>query len=150
MTKRFKPYQPDQLLLLPPDLQDWVPEDHLVRFLSDVVDTLDLGDIERRYREPTGQPPYHQAMLVTEPCPLEPDAAMTETMRHKLRTSAGKAVYKMRKALPEPVFGQIKAVRGFRRFSFRGLATVTHEWDLICLTHNLLRLFRSGAQWRPA
>jgi len=64
MTKRFKPYQPDQLFLLPPDLQDWVAEDHLVRFISDVVDTLDLSEILKRYREPAGQPPHHPAMLV--------------------------------------------------------------------------------------
>lgn len=76
--------------------------------------------------------------------------SVIEQMRQKLKTSAGQAVYKRRKALPEPVFGQIKEVRGFRRFSFRGLAAVTQEWDLICLTHNLLRLFRSGTDWRPA
>ena len=63
-------------------------------------------------------------------------------MRHKLRTPEGRAVYKMRKAIVEPVFGQIKDVRGFRRFSFRGLQAVAMEWDLICLTHNLLKLFR--------
>ena len=54
----------------------------------------------------------------------------------------------MRKAIVEPVFGQIKEERGFRRFSFRGLANVVAEWDLICLTHNILKLFRNG--WRPA
>jgi hypothetical protein len=80
----------------------------------------------------------------------DPEASVIAQMRHKLKTLAGQAVYKMRKALPEPVFGQIKEVRGFRRFSFRGLAAVTHEWDLICLTHNLLRLFRSRADWRVA
>jgi len=80
----------------------------------------------------------------------EQETTVIEQMRQKLKTAAGQAVYKRRKALPEPVFGQIKEVRGFRRFSFRGLAAVTREWDLICLTHNLLRLFRSGANWRPA
>ena len=48
----------------------------------------------------------------------------------------------------QPVFGQIKEARGFRRFSFRGLLNVSYEWDLTCLTHNLLKIFRSG--WRPA
>jgi hypothetical protein len=46
----------------------------------------------------------------------------------------------------ESVFGQIKAARGFRRFSFRGLPKVQAEWQVICLTHNLLKLFRAG--WR--
>ena len=42
MAKTFRPYEPDQLLLLPPSLADWVPEDHLARFVSDLVETLDL------------------------------------------------------------------------------------------------------------
>ena len=44
----------------------------------------------------------------------------------------------MPKAIVEPVFGQIREARGFRRFSFRGLRKVSAEWDLVCLTHNLL------------
>ena len=70
---------------------------------------------------------------------------LKEQMRAKLQSEAGRAVYKLRKAIVEPVFGQIKEVRGFRRFSFRGLVAVSFEWKLICLTHNLLKLFRSGA-----
>ena len=73
--------------------------------------------------------------------------SVKKQMRDKLKTAAGKAIYKMRKAIVEPVFGQIKHVRGFRQFSFRGLAKVTAEWDLVALTHNLLKLFRSG--WNP-
>jgi hypothetical protein len=67
-------------------------------------------------------------------------------MRHKLKTQEGRDFYKMRKAIVEPVFGQIKEPRGFRRFSFRGLQAVSMEWDLICLTHNLLKLFRAGVR----
>ncbi len=66
-----------------------------------------------------------------------------EQMRQKLKTAAGQEVYKRRKAVVEPVFGQIKEVRGFRRFSFRGKVKVRAEWLLICLTHNLLKLFRA-------
>jgi len=65
--KTFKPYTPDQLLLLPPALQDWLPEDHLARFLSDVVDhALDLRPILAAYEtgDGRGQPPYHPALLV--------------------------------------------------------------------------------------
>ena len=68
-------------------------------------------------------------------------------MRHKLRTEAGRSIYKMRKAIVEPVFGQIKERRGFRRFSLRGLDNVRREWKLVCLTSNLLKLFGSG--WTP-
>ena len=65
--KTFKPYTPDQLLLLPPALQDWLPEDHLALFLSDVVDhALDLSPILATYDtgDGRGQPPYHPALLV--------------------------------------------------------------------------------------
>ena len=67
-----------------------------------------------------------------------------EQMRHKLGTEAGRAVYKMRKAIVEPVFGQIKERRGFRRFSLRGKQNVGSEWKLVCAVSNLLKLFRSG------
>jgi len=77
--------------------------------------------------------------------PPTPEAdSPLEQMKEKLKTETGRAVYRMRKAIVEPVFGQIKERRGFRRFSFRGAAKVRAEWELICLTHNLLKLFRSG------
>ena len=65
-------------------------------------------------------------------------------MAAKVRTSEGKALYARRKVIVEPVFGQIKGVRGFRRFLLRGLAKVRGEWRLVCLTHNLLKLWRYG------
>ena len=71
-------------------------------------------------------------------------ATVHERMRHKLRTEAGRAVYKMRKAIVEPVFGQIKERRGFRRFSLRGKQNVRSEWRLVCAVGNLLKLFLSG------
>jgi hypothetical protein len=76
--------------------------------------------------------------------PPPEEATLREAMEHKLRTEAGRSIYKMRKAIVEPVFGQIKERRGFRRFSFRGLRSVGLEWELICLTGNLLKLFRFG------
>ena len=81
------------------------------------------------------------------PCttgPPPPEASVAEQMRHKLQTVEGQAVYRLRKAVVEPVFGQIKEQRGFRRFLLRGLAKVQAEWKMICATHNLLKLFRSG------
>jgi transposase len=84
------------------------------------------------------------------PCttgPPPPEAGVAEQMRHKLRTAEGQAVYKLRKAVVEPVFGQIKEGRGFRRFLLRGLVKVQAEWKMICATHNLLKLFRCG--WSP-
>src|SRR2546428_9441218 len=76
--------------------------------------------------------------------PPSPDAPVSEQMRHKLTTPEGREIYGRRKTVVEPVFGQTKEGRGFRRFSFRGLRKVTAEWALICLTHNLLKLFRAG------
>ena len=75
--------------------------------------------------------------------PEEPATAQ-ERMAAKLRTPAGKALYTRRKVIVEPVFGQIKEARGFRRLLLRGLATIRGEWRLVCLTHNLLKIWRYG------
>jgi len=64
MSKAFRPYEPDQLLLMPPALSDWVPEKHLARFVGDLVDGLDLSVIEDTYDEERGYPPYHPRMMV--------------------------------------------------------------------------------------
>jgi transposase len=69
-------------------------------------------------------------------------ATAQEAMRAKLRTPRGRAVYGLRKGVVEPVFGQIKGARGFRRFSLRGLEKIRAEWRLVCLTHNLLKIWR--------
>jgi transposase len=77
------------------------------------------------------------------PTAAKPDS-LRERMKQKLQTEGGRDLYRMRKAIVEPVFGQIKEGRGFRRFLLRGWQQVRAEWKLICLTHNLLKLFRSG------
>jgi transposase len=66
-----------------------------------------------------------------------------EKMRSKLAAEEGKMLYKMRKAIVEPVFGQIKEARGFRRLLLRGFAQARDEFLLISGMHNLLKLFRS-------
>src|SRR5204862_7105737 len=64
MAKTYKTYLPDQDLLLPPSLRDWLPENHLAYCLSDVVDQLDLSAVEPVYEEEDrGQPPYHPRMM---------------------------------------------------------------------------------------
>ena len=64
MAKGYRSYQPDQDLLLPPSLRDWLPEDHLVYFVSDVVDQLDLTKIHAVYGdERRGQPPYDPSLM---------------------------------------------------------------------------------------
>ena len=64
MAKTFRTYLPEQNLLLPPSLREWLPENHLAYFVSDVVDQLDLSAIESVYKEEDrGQPPYHPRMM---------------------------------------------------------------------------------------
>ena len=71
--------------------------------------------------------------------------SLPDRMRRKLRTKKGRRCYGLHKELPEPVFGQIKQARGFRQFLLRGKEKVRAEWRLICMGHNVLKLF--GA-WR--
>jgi transposase len=76
-----------------------------------------------------------------EPPPPGPAATAKEVMAHRLKTTVGKTLYKLRKQTVEPVFGIIKEVLGFRRFSLRGHAKVSLEWTLVCVSYNLKRLF---------
>jgi transposase len=78
-----------------------------------------------------------------------PPTTAQERMAAKVRTPAGQALYARRKVIVEPVFGQIKEGRGFRRFLLRGLANLRGEWRLVCLTHNLLKIWRYGCASRP-
>ena len=92
---------------------------------------------------------HHRSVadLEKRPDPESPatDASIPEVMRHRLRTTAGKALYKLRQQTVEPVFGIIKAVLGFRQFRLRGREKVSLEWTLVCLAYNLKRLHRLGA-----
>jgi hypothetical protein len=65
-------------------------------------------------------------------------------MRSTLESERGRAAYARRKSTVEPVFGQIRAARRFQQLSFRGLWKNRCEWLFVCLTHNLLKLFRTG------
>jgi transposase len=79
------------------------------------------------------------------PCPRGPlptTATRVDRMARKLHTKAGAAVYAARKAIVEPVIGQIKQARGFRQFLLRGFENVQGEWSLVCTTHNILKLYR--------
>jgi transposase len=79
-------------------------------------------------------------LLEGEPEPPPEDADHKTKMLYKLRTQAGKAIYRLRKSTVEPVFGNIKEVMGFRQFSLRGLNAAAGEWNLLCLAYNLKRL----------
>ena len=80
--------------------------------------------------------------------PIPEGLSPTALMERKLLTERGRELYKLRGQTVEPVFGQIKDVRGFDRFMQRGIDACRSEWSLICATHNLLKLWRSAkASW---
>lgn len=86
-----------------------------------------------------------------EPSPrgrIPKNLSCRERMERKLRTRRGRATYKKRSRTVEPVFGQIKSARGCDRFLLRGIDGASGEWKMLCGTHNLLKLWRSGrASW---
>ena len=77
-----------------------------------------------------------------EPVPPPDDAPVKEKMAFRLKTQAGRTVYKKRKETVEPVFGIIKTILGFRGFLLRGLDKVSIEWDLITAAYNFKRLHK--------
>ena len=88
----------------------------------------------------------HRSSLPTAPRGRIPGSlSLPDRMRRKLRTKKGRQRYGLRKVLSEPVFGQIKQVRGFRQFLLRGREKVSGEWQFICTGHNVLKLFSA---WR--
>jgi transposase len=89
-----------------------------------------------------GREKHHASPTTTEAPTAAADEDPKAAMAKKLRTVTGRALYGARKHIVEPVFGQIKRVRGFRKFLLRGLELVSSEWQLICLTHNLLKIWR--------
>jgi hypothetical protein len=89
----------------------------------------------------TGRQKHHAPAAEASDVP----ATAQERMAAKVRTPAGKALYASRKVIVEPVCGQIKEARGFRRFLLRGLEQIRGAWRLVCLTHNLLKLWRYGS-----
>ena len=110
-------------------------------FSAAAVTNESLSSVDLYVTPDSGKKTEAETELLPAP-PTEADQAVIEQMRAKLKTEAGREVYKQRKLIVEPVFGQVKEARGFRRFSFRGLRKNQAEWALICLTHNLLKLFR--------
>jgi len=116
-----------------------------------IVATLDNGyysEAAAQALEEMGFDPYIAAGRVPHhgapPEPPEAPKTAKERMAAKVRSALGRALYARRKVIAEPVFGQIKEGRGCRRFSFRGLTKIRGEWCLVCLTHNLLKIWRYG------
>jgi hypothetical protein len=89
----------------------------------------------RTQEEPTGD----------VPTPAKPTAV--EANARRLKTLEGRKLYALRKQTPEPVFGIIKSVMGFRQFSLRGLENVRGEWSLVTMCWNIRRIFSLAAAW---
>src|SRR5580693_3298031 len=90
--------------------------------------------------EASGVDAYVAPGRAKHPTAGEGGGARLAAMREKIKAGGHESPYRLRKQLPEPVFGQIKQARGFRQFLLRGLEKVAAEWGLVCLTHNVLKL----------
>ncbi|MGH7069696.1 MAG: IS1182 family transposase [Acetobacteraceae bacterium] len=90
-----------------------------------------------------GREAHHPSLgeRFAEPPPPPQNPTPFEAMAHRLQTPQGKRLYALRKQTPEPVFGIIKSVLGFRQFLLRGLNNVCGEWNLVTMAWNLKRMF---------
>ena len=84
-------------------------------------------------------PPLQERFAAPPPAPENPTPVAA--MAHRLKTPEGRTLYALRKQTPEPVFGIIKSVLGFRQFSLRGLEKVRGEWSLVTMAWNMKRMF---------
>ena len=133
MIERLLGEYPDQVVA---DAGYW-SEANVERLEAKGIDTY-LARGRMKHGEPALPPPRGR---------IPAKLSVAERMQRKLRTKAGHAVYARRKAIVEPVNGQIKQARGFRQFLRRGVERVSQEWSLVCTAHNLLKL---RATWKPA
>ena len=92
-------------------------------------------------------PSWRERFAAAPPAPDNPTPV--EAMAHRLTTPEGKKLYALRKQTPEPVFGIIKSVLGFRQFSLRGLDKVRGEWNLVTLAWNIKRMFALKPAAKP-
>ena len=131
----------------PNDKRELIPDAAAVTAVEHATHGLTI--LAAMQREPHGRSMAQLEKRSDPPAP-SPEAPFAARMRHRTATATGRALYKLRQQTVEPVFDIIKEVLGFRRFSLRGLAKVTLEWELVCLAYNLKRLHRLGAALRPA
>lgn len=135
MTKTFRAYEPDQLPLLPPSLREWLPEDHLVYFVSEVVDVLDLSEVYAAYTEARGQPPYHPRLMTK--LILYGYATGVRSLRKLARACLEDVPFRVLCAGSVPDFRTIAA---FRKRHLRVLSELFTEVLLLCKEAGLVRL----------
>lgn len=156
-SKRYRPWNPDQMVLFPQAMRDELEEGHLVPMMKRVrhntgrspnklsADAGYMSEGNVGFCESHGIDAYlavgrdnHGRGGQKEPPRQE--EKVWRAMREKLSSEPGRRIYSRRKVIAEPVFGQAKEARHFRRFSLRGLRKVRREWTFVCLCSNLLKL----------
>lgn len=112
---------------------NYFSEDNVAALADRRIDAF-IATQKVKHTQPPSPPPRGR---------IPQNLSVRDRMKRKLSTKTGRKVYTKRKEVVEPVFGQIKAARGFSRFSLRGLANVQCEWRLIALAHNICKLFQA-------
>lgn len=135
MAKTFRPYDPDQLLVLPPSLREWLPEDHLVYFVSDLVEQLDLSAIYGSYTEERGYPPYAPTLMTK--LLLYGYAAGTYSSRKLARECVDDVAFRVLCAGDAPDFRTIAA---FRRRHLEALSALFLQVLQLCRYAGLAKL----------
>jgi len=136
VSKVFRPYEPKQILLMPVALQEWLPPDHLVYFIDDVIEHVDLSAIMRRYdSEERGYPPYHPRMMVKlllyAYCVGVPSSRKIEKRLHE------DIAFRVLAANNTPDF---KTIADFRRNNLEALASLFVEVLKLCQKAGLVKL----------
>jgi len=134
--KTFRAYEPDQLLLMPPSLADWLPEDHLARFLDEVVETvLDLSAIYAAYEEARGGPPYDPRLMLK--VLLYGYATGVRSSRRLERHCLEDVAFRFLAANQQPDF---RSLARFRRRHLRALEELFVQTVRVCATAGLVKL----------
>ncbi len=138
MSRKFREWSTDQNWLFPPSPQDWLPSDHLVYFLLEVSEQIDISPIVDDYDSVQGgQPPFHPRMMLV--LLLYSYCVGVFSSRKIMARCQTDVAFRVIVGEDLPAFQRISE---FRR---RHLEQMQGEWSLVCLTHNLLKIFRSGA-----
>ena len=136
MPKTFRPYAPDQMLLLPSSVQEWVPEGDMAHFISDIVDALDLSEIEAVYEEEMrGYPPYHPRMMTK--LWLYAYAVGTRSCRKLARLATRDVDCMMLAAGNRPDF---RTLNSFRLRHLAALGGLFQQVLLLCREQGLVKL----------
>ena len=135
MSKTFRPYDPEQILVLPPSLNEWLPKHHLVYFVSDVVESLDLSAIHASYEEERGYPPYHPQLMTK--LWLYAYACGVRSSRKVERATREDVAFRVLCAGNEPDFRTLAA---FRRRHLEALGSLFVKVLQLCRVAGLAKL----------